>query len=133
LIDLETPALAAGACEPKFKLILRVRTFEAVLSRSVEEIPRNFIMQKPTVRSKERIVILALIKVTSQWYWQEFPEYARSTATLIPGVKSWAANQVIAWLGFFLAAQLGQNCGEQCKMVSANQFSQDVTSGIVPA
>jgi steroid 5-alpha reductase family enzyme len=48
-------------------------------------------------------------------YWQEFPAYARTTATLIPGLKNYYANQLLGWLCFLVGGYLGNQCAGQCE------------------
>lgn len=50
----------------------------------------------------------------AQRYWREFPAYARETATLIPGVSAYWANQVLAWAAFAVGMYLGLHCAGQC-------------------
>eukprot|EP00929_Paragymnodinium_shiwhaense_P053754 TRINITY_DN26926_c0_g1_i6.p1 TRINITY_DN26926_c0_g1~~TRINITY_DN26926_c0_g1_i6.p1 ORF type:complete len:211 (-),score=10.21 TRINITY_DN26926_c0_g1_i6:101-733(-) len=49
-----------------------------------------------------------------QRYWKEFPAYAETTATLIPGVHSKVANQILAWGCFIVSIWLGGACAGQC-------------------
>jgi len=47
-------------------------------------------------------------------YSDEWPGYAAQTATLIPGLKSKLANQVLAWCTVVLSCCLSASCSEQC-------------------
>ena len=48
-------------------------------------------------------------------YAQEFPDYARRTATLIPGLKGYYVNQLLAWICFFVGGWMGNRCtAEHC-------------------
>jgi protein-S-isoprenylcysteine O-methyltransferase Ste14 len=47
-------------------------------------------------------------------YGREFPDYARRTATLIPGLHGYYSNQLLAWICFFVGGWLGNRCTGHC-------------------
>lgn len=52
----------------------------------------------------------------AQRYADEFPAYAASTASLIPGLRNKTAARILAWAGLALSIYLGMSCGAACGM-----------------
>ena len=99
-----TDATDAGAADDGGDIPAHVFGFTS------EEAPATGAVQLSATRK-----VAFVADLDEERYAREFPDYADRTATLIPGLKGYYGNQVLAWICFFVGGWLGNRCAGQCE------------------